>query len=131
MRKSILISGSILCLFIFCSLSIQPIIADEHIESIPIVDDTKTSDIDRYDLRELYSRLVKYKYQSDDDCGCLNKSRRGNTPLICQLLNIIFFPYWLFYYYIIIPTSNDFLHLLFLPPIWLYNRLYWDIFECG
>jgi hypothetical protein len=131
MKKLTLIGLSILSVFILCSLSYSPIIADEHIGSILIVDDTKTSDITRDDLKELFDRYVKYNSQSDDDCCCSNKSRNGNTPLICRLLEVIFFPYWCFYYFIIIPTSNDFLHLLFLPPIWLYNKLYWDIFECG
>jgi len=76
MRKSVLFGGSILCLFILVSLSYQPIIAETPIES-------KASNLDVDEIKELYNRLIEIKSQSD--CGC-EKSKEGGFPIICLIL---------------------------------------------
>ena len=47
MKKSIILGGSILCLFILCSLSYQPIIADTPIENIAIIKRFKTNNFQK------------------------------------------------------------------------------------
>ncbi len=66
MKKSILIAGSVLSLFLLVSLSYQPIIAEE-----PIIE-TQIEDIP-----------IK-----SDDCGCNNANTRWNFPIICSLLGV-------------------------------------------
>jgi len=59
MKKSILFGGSILCLFILCSLSYQPIIADTPIETINQVKESKVSNLDVDEIKELYNRWIE------------------------------------------------------------------------
>ena len=75
MKKSTLIGISILSVFILCSLSYQPIIADEQIETTPIVDDIKTTDVEIDDMKALYIHLYEEKYQSYNDCNCKIKKK--------------------------------------------------------
>ena len=71
MKKSTLIGISILSIFILCSLSYQPIIADRQIEYKPIiVDDTKTT---------------------DEDCGC-NVNYVPWFPFKFLICSLIFLP---------------------------------------
>jgi hypothetical protein len=63
-----LIGLSILSIFILCSLSYQPIIADNLTDSITKVDDAKLS---------------------DDDCDC-KKINKWPFPLICFYLSLLF-----------------------------------------
>ena len=82
MKKSIILGGSILCLFILCSLSYQPIIAEE-----PIIE-TQIEDIP-----------IK-----SDNCGCDEVFIRWH-PILCLLLT----PIWLFIAFIteiITPMMN-------------------------
>ena len=65
MKKSILIAGSVLSLFILVSLSYQPIIAEKSIEQI--------------------TQQVK---ESKNDCGCNDESSRWGFPIICSVLGV-------------------------------------------
>ena len=51
MKKYMIISGSILCLFVICSLTFHPIIAVKQIEHNSIVDDIKKSDFGSCDCK--------------------------------------------------------------------------------
>jgi len=87
MRKIAVIGISILSVFILCSLSYQPIMADTPIENIPIIKKSKASNLDVDEIKELYNRLIEFKSQSKDGCGCTNKDDDNNSfPLICALL---------------------------------------------
>jgi len=68
MRKIVVIGVSILSVFILCSLSYQPIVADTPIETISIAKESKASNLDVFDIKELYTKLLELKSQSD--CGC-------------------------------------------------------------
>ena len=59
MRKSIILVGSILCLFILCSLSYQPIIADTPIETKTQLKKSKASNLDVDELKELFNKLIE------------------------------------------------------------------------
>jgi hypothetical protein len=91
MRKIVVIGVSILSVFILCSLSYQPIIADTPIEQIVQVEESKASNLDVDELKELYSRLIEMKSQSTDDCGC-DMVKIWPFPIICiQLFLMIKF----------------------------------------
>ena len=92
MKKSIILGGSILCLFILVSLSYQPIVADMPIETITQANKSKASNLDADELKELYNRLIELKSQSNDDCGCGNdnlddeETISWHFPYICTLI---------------------------------------------
>ena len=65
-----MIGISILIIFIFCSLSFQPIIAD-----VPII--------------EQESILTAGKNETDDNCDC-KKTKEWPFPFICLYLNLLF-----------------------------------------
>jgi hypothetical protein len=89
MRKNIIFGMSILSVFILCSLSYQPIIADTPIETITQVKKSKASDLDVDELKELYTKLLEFKSQSNDDCGC-EETTEWRFPVICTILGGIF-----------------------------------------
>ena len=91
MRKILVIGVSILSVFILCSLSYQPIIADTPIEPIHIAKESKASNLDVGELKELYNRLIELKSQSNDGCGC-DMVKIWPFPIICiQLFLMIKF----------------------------------------
>ena len=106
MKKSIILGGSILCLFILVSLSYQPIVADMPIETIPMAKKSKASNLDVDELKELYNKLIEMKSQSD--CGCGNKVFIGWHPILCLLLS----PIW-----IIIATITEIITPIMNPPL--------------
>ena len=122
MRKSTLIGISILSVFILCSLSYQPIVADRQIDNIPIVDDIKTSDVDIDELKEFCSRIIKSRFQSDDDCDCDSNVWRPN--LICLIMDIIAFPLAFLVFFIIEPLGLDNLYDIFIIPILILQDIY-------
>ena len=71
MRKQLIIGLSILSVFLLCSMSYQPIIADEQIDIIPIMEDTQTS-------------------ISDDECDC-NEDIDWDFPIICWILERLWY----------------------------------------
>ena len=85
MRKIVVIGISILSVFILCSLSYQPIIADTPIENIPIIKKSKASNLDVDELKELYNKLIEMKSQSNDDCDC-EDTTGWDFPIICELI---------------------------------------------
>ena len=92
MKKSIIFGMSILSVFILCSLSYQPIIADTPIENIPIIKKSKVSNLDINELKELYNKLIEIKSQSNDDCGCDKDNSEfidWDFPIICTILGAI------------------------------------------
>ena len=86
MKKSTLIGISILSVFILCSLSYQPIIAEKPIEQI--------------------TQQVK---ESKNDCGCNDESSRWGFPIICSVLTILS---GIFMILVISMNQNQFLDLL-------------------
>jgi hypothetical protein len=90
MKKNILIVGCIISCFILVSLSYQPIIADEQIDAIPIIEDTQTT-------------------ISDDDCGCNDESSRWGFPIICSVLGMFLLITMIL---VISMNQNQFLNLL-------------------
>ncbi len=64
MKNIVVIGISILSVFILCSVSYQPIIADEQIESIPVV---------------------------DNDCGCNPYNIDWDFPIICWILEMLWY----------------------------------------
>ena len=108
MKKSTIVGVSILSIFILCSLSYQPIVADTPIENIPIIKKSKASNLDVDELKELYNRLIELKSQSD--CGCGNdnlddeETISWHFPCICTLILLpialfcfmIWFPFYRF-----------------------------------
>ena len=82
MKKSVILGISILSVFILCSLSYQPIIADTPIETITQVKKSKSSNLDVDEIKELYAKLLGFKSQSNDDCGC-DMVRKWPFPIIC------------------------------------------------
>ncbi|MCD4664038.1 MAG: hypothetical protein K8R68_02130 [Bacteroidales bacterium] len=88
MKKSIILGGSILCLFILVSLSYQPIVADMPIETIPMAKESKASNLDADEIKELYTKLLELKSQSNNDCGC-DMVRIWPFPIICITLYLM------------------------------------------
>ena len=69
MKKKLIFGISILSVFLLCSLSYNPIIAENQI------DDVKESYISVNKitkLNNLYVRLAKMRFESDNDCECNN-----------------------------------------------------------
>ena len=96
MRKTAIIGISILSVFILCSLSYQPIIADTPIETITQANKSKASNLDVDEIKELYIKLLELKSQSD--CGCETVSKITgfwNFPTMCTFLLplVLFFIY--------------------------------------
>ena len=83
MRKITVIGISILSVFILCSLSYQPMVADIHIEEIKETE-TSTSKIDL--IRTVYSNILETK--QNEDCDCQSNSN-NDYPIICAILIII------------------------------------------
>jgi hypothetical protein len=126
MKKSIVLGGSVLCLFILCSLSYQPIIADTPIENITQVKESKTSNLDVDELKEVYYKLLELKFQSKDDCGC-DKSNTEVTspyyfPIICDMLMVM-----LVIGYLISITLSEYLGMIICL---ITMDLYIDTFNC-
>ena len=93
MKKSIIIGISILIIFILCSLSYNPIIADNKIERISEVRELKISINEVFEVKEIYNQIINMKSQSD--CNCL---LNNDNPFICSiLLSILFVLYSLFF----------------------------------
>ena len=106
MRKIVVIGVSILSVFILCSLSYQPIIADTPIETITQVKKSKVSNLNVDELKELYNRLIEMKSQSKDDCGCENdNTTRWSFPVLCTLLA----PLFILAVYLLIHHIGDFI----------------------
>jgi len=80
---------SILSVFILCSLSYQPIIADTPIETIGQVKESKASNLDVDEIKELYNKIIELKSQSNDDCGCKD-TEDISYPIICNILFLLF-----------------------------------------
>jgi len=85
MKKSIVIGISIISVFILCSLSYQPIIADTPIETISQVKESKASNLDVDEIEELHTKLLELKFQSKADCGC-EDTKEWDYPIFCGLL---------------------------------------------
>ena len=86
MKKSIIFGFSILSVFLLCSISYQPIIAEKPIEQI--------------------TQQVK---ESKNDCGCNDESSRWSFPIICSILGV----FWLIFMILVISMNqNQFLDLL-------------------
>ena len=83
MRKIILICINILSIFILCSLSYQPIIADTQIEEINQVMEYKTSISNMDRLREVYNRVLT---DIKPDCGCSPETNDYYFTIICWSL---------------------------------------------
>ena len=88
MNKPFLLVVSILSVFILCSLSYQPIIADTPMEPISIVKESKAYNLNMDELKELYAKLLELKFQTNDDCGC-GDTTDWNFPIICDILGVI------------------------------------------
>ena len=86
MKKSTLIGISILSVFILCSLSLQPIIAEKPIEQI--------------------TQQVK---ESKNDYGCNDESSRWGFPIICSVLGVFLL---IFMILVISMNQNQFLDFL-------------------
>jgi hypothetical protein len=123
MKKSTLIGISILSIFLLCSLSYQPIIADGQIESKQIFeDDTKETDDVNVELKEFYRGIIKSRFQSDYDCNCNSNVWRPN--LICLIMDIIIFPIFLFVFWVLQPNNLTLLFDLFMIPLWIWLDIY-------
>jgi hypothetical protein len=125
MKKSILISGSILCLFILCSLSIQSIIADTPDEYIEQAMESKPSIREKSILKELQNRLIELKSQKNNDCDC--ESENNIPDIICEILLILIYPYAIFYEFFIVGKVGDQIELLLFLPIILWQNLYYGL----
>jgi len=119
MRKTAIIGISILSVFILCSLSYQPIIADTPIETISIAKESKASNLDVDELKELYTKLLELQSQSNDDCGCENTTG-WDFPIICDILGAI-------------AIFGLFIGLIFGGPgiIFITAEVLGEIFNCG
>ena len=60
MRKIAVIGISILLVFILCSLPYQPIIADTPIKPIHMARESKTSELDVDEIKELYLKVLEF-----------------------------------------------------------------------
>jgi len=89
MRKIAVIGISILSVFILLSLSYQPIIADTPIQPIPMAKESKTYNLDADEIKELNNKLIGFKSQSYDDCGC-GDTTGWNFSIICKILEVPF-----------------------------------------
>ena len=89
MKKNIIFGLCILSVFLLCSLSYQPIIAEKPIEQI--------------------TQQVKEFRESKNDCGCNNLNIQWNFPIICSILGV----FWLIFMILVISMNqNQFLDLL-------------------
>jgi hypothetical protein len=83
MKKSMVKGICILSIFILCSITYQPIIADESIEQIGQIKDSKVYKKNNDGLKELYNRLIEIKL--NDDCGCSSDSEGWNFIILCAI----------------------------------------------
>ena len=124
MRKILVIGVSILSVFILCSLSYQPIIADTPIETITQLKKSKAYNLDVEETKELYYMLVNYKSQSNCDCSS-NHNKITPTyqikPLFCFLL-ILASPIILTLYFLY--TVLNSLGLVALSEVFYYVSMY-------
>ena len=120
MRKIAVIGISILSVFILCSLSYQPIIADEPIETINQVKELRASNLDVDELKELYNRLIELKSQSNDDCGC------KDNPIICDILVLLSLPF-IALFYLFVSISN--FGIIINSELWYYFWFYIAMFS--
>ena len=94
MKNKALIGLSILSIFILCSLSYHPIIADKSIEGISKVKETKLSINELYEVKGIFNQILNMKFQSDCDCFLNN----NDNTLICYILiSVLFVLYSLFF----------------------------------
>ena len=115
MKKSIIIGISILIIFILCSLSYNPIIADNKIERISEVRELKISINEVFEVKEIYNQIINMKSQSDCDC-LLNKN--DNTLICYTLISILGVLYSLFFAFNIlynIQALQQIIHYLVSP----------------
>ena len=105
MKNIELIGLSILSIFIICSLSYQPIIADGLIDSITNIDDVKIS---------------------DDDCDCKNNNR---PFLICLILSLLIVPLEYFLVFFVIPNELLLIEDIIEIPLEILDELYFG-FRC-
>ena len=86
MKKSTLIGLSILSVFMLCSLSYNPIIADETIQTNQL-------------KQSLKDEVLRIKTIEEEDCGC-GDTTEWNYPVLCTFLYgiyiIVFFSYAIF-----------------------------------
>jgi len=108
MKKPTLIGISILSVFILCSLSYQPIIADTPIDMIEQVKTSKTTSMDNTIIKELKNRISEIKSQVNDDCDCSSNTDWG-FPIICSVLGVFLL---IFMILVISMNQNQFLGLL-------------------
>jgi len=85
MKKTFIIGISIASIFILCSLTYQPIIANENTEST-IVNEAviSTEKINMQTVINLLKRTAE-----DDDCGCEDENKKSSFrdfPIICEIL---------------------------------------------
>ena len=78
MKKSTLIGLSVLSVFILCSLSYQPIIAEETITTNQL-------------KQSLKDEILNTKTIEEDDCGCSSIYIEEYPRIICFILEKIFF----------------------------------------
>ena len=116
MKKSIIIGISILTIFILCSISFQPLTANDPIVTINQAKDSRESNNRMDSYRNIYNRIVEIKSQFD--CGCLLV--KNNNPFICStLISILFVLYSLFFAFNIlynIQALQQIIHYL-VPPL--------------
>ena len=87
MKKSMVKGICILSIFILCSITYQPIIADESIEQIGQIKDSKVYKKNNDGLKELYNRLIEIKL--NDDCGCSSDSEGWNFIILCAIFILL------------------------------------------
>ena len=100
MKKYVIISGSILCLFILCSITIQPIIAIKQSEYISIDEEIQNSVFNKFNLRELKNKILNF-----EECDC--KIRDNYPYFIC----------WILKYFELSIISIATLMIMFIPVI--------------
>jgi hypothetical protein len=89
MKRLILIGVSIISVFIICTLSYQPIIANEPIINKSTTD-KKSIQFNIIKNQELYQKYIKRIYRKDD-CDCNEPNKQYFHPIICAILIPIYF----------------------------------------
>jgi hypothetical protein len=90
MQKKSITLGVVFCIFILCSLTYQPIVANESLDTT--LDETvfsKSNQFERIEIKSIINLLLD-SIEKNGDCGCFEESE-GNWhfPIICFLLEYL------------------------------------------
>jgi len=90
MQKKSITLGILFCIFILCSLTYQPIVANESLDTT--LDEKAVNyynPLKQIDIKPVYKLLLS-GIKKNDDCGCFEEYEENwHFPIICFLLEYL------------------------------------------